>query len=158
MPSPEERHAMIAILREFPAALRETVGSLSEAQLTAKVDSDPWTIKQIVHHMADSHINSIIRLKLILTEDRPTLQAYDQDKWVTLPDVTLAPIEDTLLLLTGLHARWVLIWENLTDEQWSRVGIHTENGPMTPDDLLGVYANHCKDHLAQVKRILVQVA
>jgi len=148
-----DRHAMIETIRRFPDVLTEVVGNLTHDQLTMKIPDDPWTIQQIVHHMADSHINSIIRLKLILTNDSPTLQGYDQDAWVTLPDVA-TPIENTLLILRGLHVRWCALWDSMTEEQWNRVGIHTEMGPVTPDRLLVIYSNHCNDHLAQIKRIL----
>jgi hypothetical protein len=99
-------------------------------------------------------MNSFIRLKLILTEDNPNLKPYDQDQWAKTPDAHDIPIESSLLLLKGLHARWVVIWENMTDEDWSRTGYHPENGTMTPDDVLRIYAAHGEGHIDQIKKTL----
>src|SRR5450631_1873668 len=101
-----ERRELIDVLRNFPELLTQTVSGLSPEQLNTKSLPDEWTVQQIVHHLADSHINSIIRLKLILTTEQPTLQNYDQDAWVTLPDVQQTAIENSLLILRGLHVRW----------------------------------------------------
>ena len=158
MESAAKRAQLIDILRNFPETLTQTVSHLSQTELTTRSLPEEWTIQEIVHHLADSHMNSVIRLKLILTTERPTLQGYDQDSWVTLPDVAYTSIEESLLILRGLHVRWCALWDHLMDDQWQRVGIHTENGPVTPDDLLVTYVEHCQNHLAQIKRVLAAIA
>jgi hypothetical protein len=149
-----EKQAMIDTLRCFPAELETLVAGLSRAQLDAVPLPGVWSVQQIVHHLADSHMNSVIRLKLILTVDHPTLVGYPQDEWAVLPDVQAVPIQASLDILRGLHLRWVALFESLTPEQWTRTGFHTENGDITPEDLLPVYASHCRDHLAQIREVL----
>ncbi len=154
MKTSDERHQMIEVIRKFPEELAQAVSGLTQAQLTARPLPDEWSVQQIVHHLADSHMNSVIRLKLILTFERPTLVGYDQDAWGTLPDVWQTSIENSLMMLKGLHVRWCALWDSLTEEQWGRVGLHTEIGPVTPDDLLSTYAEHCRNHLDQIRRVL----
>jgi hypothetical protein len=149
-----ERQQRVEVIRHFPDELTATLRGLSPDALSAHAPDDPWTIQQIVHHLADSHMNSIIRLKLVLTTEYPTLVAYDQDRWVTLPDVKLN-IQASLDILRGLHRRWCAIWDSLDAEGWARAGHHTENGRVTLEDMLVTYSDHCRDHLAQIKRILV---
>jgi uncharacterized damage-inducible protein DinB len=150
----EERQRRIAIIREFPSRLTELVTPLSEEQLTARPLANEWTVKQIIHHLPDSHMNSLTRLKLILTEDHPTLQPYDQEKWALLPDVDLTPIQASLDILRGLHQRWCNLLDSLTAEQRQRTGYHSENGDMTPDDLVVMYSDHCDNHYEQITRTL----
>ncbi len=150
----EERQRRIAIIREYPVRLRALVGDLTEEELTTPYLAGEWTVKQNVHHLPDSHMNSVIRLKLILTEDRPPLKGYDQDVWAVLADVSATPIEASLTLLTGLHERWANLFVSLTDEQRQRVGIHSEIGEVTPDDLLVTYSDHCDAHIDQIERTL----
>ena len=156
MLTPEERQRRIAIIREFPARLTELVNPLSEEQLTARPLLNEWTVKQIVHHLPDSHMNSVTRLKLILTEDHPTLQPYDQEKWALLADVDQTPIQASLDILVGLHERWSNLLDSLTEEQRQRTGYHPENGDMTPDDLVVVYSDHCDAHWEQITRTLAE--
>ena len=150
----KERQILINRIRYFPAALKALVADLSDEQLNTKYLPDEWTIQQIVHHLPDSHMNSIIRLKHMLTTDNPTLQGYDQDVWVELPDVLDTPIESSLLILQGLHERWSTLFESLSDEQWERYGQHTESGKMTVEELLQYYAGHGEEHIEQIQRIL----
>lgn len=149
-----ERTTMIDRIARFPGELRVIVAPLSDEQLNARVEHDPWTIAQIVHHCADSHLNSFIRLKLVLTEEKPPLKNYDQDAWATMADQKSTPIESSLLLLTGLHQRWVATFRHITDEEWKRVGLHSEGGEMSTTDLLTNYVTHCDDHIEQIMRIL----
>jgi hypothetical protein len=104
--------------------------------------------------MVDSHTTSLNRFKLILTMDKPFLQSYDQEAWALLPDVERTPVHASLLILQGLHERWCNLLEGLTEEQWGRPGIHSELGEITPDDMLKIYADHCQNHLAQVRRVV----
>ncbi len=154
----EERQRRITIIRDFPARLTELVTPLSEAQLNARPLANEWTIRQIVHHLPDSHINSVIRLKLILTSDHPLLQPYDQEKWALLLDVDGTPIQASLDILTGLHERWCNLLDSLTDEQRQRTGYHPDNGDMTPDDLVVVYSDHCDAHVEQITRTLAAIS
>lgn len=141
-------------LREFPDTLKELIEGLTPQELTTPYNAPEWTIAQNVHHLADSHMNSFIRLKLILTEDNPLLKPYRQEAWATLADANHADVEVSLSLLRGLHARWVQIFESLTDEQWARTGIHPEAGTMTPASLAETYADHCRAHLKQIQDVL----
>lgn len=154
MPLNEEQIERIDIIRNFPAELEALVSHLTDEQLTTHYLEGEWTVAQNVHHLADSHMNSIIRLKLILTEDEPFLKDYIQDEWAELPDANHALIHQSLMLLNGLHQRWATIFENVADEDWQRFGMHETNGKMTVDDLLRIYANHCAAHIDQIKRTL----
>lgn len=154
MLAPEERARRIAIIRQFPTRLTALVAGLSDEQLNTAYLPGEWTVRQIVHHLPDSHINSVVRLKLILTEDHPALKPYDQAAWAELADVAATPIEASLTLLRGLHQRWAILFECLTDEQRARAGYHPENGDMTPDDLLVLYSDHCDIHDEQIRRTL----
>src|SRR3954470_23264427 len=137
-----QRRELIEQIRELPARLRERVSGLTAAQLTTHFQAGEWTVAQNVHHLADSHMNSFIRMRLILTEERPTLKPYDQDLWAELADSGTIALEESLSLLDGLHRRWVRVFESLSDAEWQRVGLHPENGEVTVDDLLRIYAAH----------------
>lgn len=148
------RREMIDKIRRLPAEMEALVRDLDyDTLITHHLDTE-WSVQQIVHHVADSHMNSFIRLRLVLTEDHPPLKPYDQDKWAELPDTPAIPIEASLSILRGLHARWVVLFESLTDEQWTRKGYHPDNGDMTPDDMLRNYADHGEIHLDQIRRVL----
>ncbi|MEM7129293.1 MAG: DinB family protein [Chloroflexota bacterium] len=154
MYSSAERNTMIERIARFPLELQELVASLSDEQLNAKVDHDPWTIAQIVHHCANSHMNSFVRLKLVLTEERPPLKGYDQDAWALMADENSTPIDPSLTILKGLHQRWVTTFYHISEEEWGRVGLHSEDGEMRTIDLLTNYVTHCDEHIDQIKRIL----
>src|ERR1041384_523938 len=119
------RTEAIAALAELPASMREAVRGLSEAQLDTPYRPGGWTVRQVVHHVPDSHMNAFIRLKLALTEDNPTIKPYDQDAFATLPDQRL-PIEPSLALLDGLHARWDAVLRAMTLQQFARPWFHPE--------------------------------
>lgn len=148
-----QRQEKIETIRRFPEAFAAVVSPLTSEVLNTKSLADEWTIQQIVHHMADSHMNAFIRLKLVLTTEGPTLVGYDQERWVTLPDVKLS-IHVSLNILRGIHERWCAVWDSLTDADWARTGVHTQNGLIDVDDLLTTYDLHCREHLDQVRRIL----
>ena len=149
-----ERQTRIDRIRRFPAELTALVENLTEAQLSAKTIEGEWTVQQIVHHLPDSHMNSVTRLKLILTEDKPTIQPYDQELWAELYDVWHTPIEASLLILRGLHERWCNLFESVDEEQWTREGFHPEIGDITVTDLLQIYSDHCDEHIDQINRVL----
>ena len=149
-----QRREMIDEIRNLPARLRERVRGLTDAQLTTHFQPHEWTVAQNVHHLADSHMNSFIRLRLILTEEHPTLKPYDQHLWAMLADSGTTALEESLSILDGLHARWVRLFESLDDAAWQRSGLHPENGEVTLEDMLQIYAAHGQGHIEQIGRAL----
>jgi hypothetical protein len=150
----DQRRELIEKIRVFPAQLRARIAGLTDEQLTTHFLEGEWTVAQNVHHVVDSHMNSYVRCKLIATEDRPALRAYDQDRWAELPDASDADVSASLALLANLHMRWVRFWERLPDDAWQRAGMHPENGAMTLDDILQTYADHGRAHIDQIQRTL----
>jgi hypothetical protein len=150
----DERQVLIDKLRRLPAQLAELTQGLTPEQLTTPYLPGEWTVAQNVHHVADSHLNSYLRCKLMLTEDHPTLKPYDQDVWAALPDAQNADLTSSLALLTGLHARWVLFWQTLPQGAWTRTGYHPENGEVRLVDQLIYYAAHGEGHIDQITRTL----
>lgn len=150
----QERLLLIDKIRHLPTQLEELVIGLSVPELTTHFLANEWTVAQNVHHLADSHMNSYIRCKLILTEENPPLKPYDQDAWAALPDAQSAEIATSLTLLKQLHARWVTFWETLPTGAWGRTGVHPENGSMTLDAILRSYAAHGEAHIEQITRTL----
>jgi hypothetical protein len=148
--TPGKRTAWIRQIAEAPAALRAAVTGLTEAQLDTPYRPDGWTIRQVVHHVPDSHLNAYIRFKWTLTESNPTIKPYDQEAWATLADTRLTPVSVSLDLLEAVHRRWVVLLESVKEEDWQRPLIHPESGPMTLDKLLQMYAWHGRHHLAHV--------
>lgn len=149
----ELRGAAIDALEGFPQRIREAVQGLSDAQLDTPYRPEGWTVRQVVHHVADSHMNALIRVKLTLTEDTPTIKPYDEKAWSTLADVTL-PVEVSLVLIDAVHVRWVAVVSALPVEQFSRSFFHPELGAeMTIDQLLQHYAWHSHHHLAHITEL-----
>lgn len=143
------RAELIGEIEAAPRLLRQAVEGLSEAQLNTRYKN--WTIRQIVHHIADSHVNSYIRFKWTLTEETPTIKAYDEAKWVALADSRQGDIAPALSLLDGLHQRWVQLLRSLTPEQWSRSFRHPETGQLVVlSAAVGYYAWHGKHHTGQI--------
>ncbi len=154
MLTPEEKNVLIDALRTFPTQLEALVIDLTDSQLETAFLNGEWTVAQNVHHVADSHMNAYIRTKLLLTKDHPTLNAYDQDVWANLPDVHATRIELSLSIIRGLHARWVALYESLTDDQFARTGLHPDNGVVSVEGLIRTYADHSRAHLDQITRTL----
>jgi len=148
-PSSEHRAEWIEVLEKAPGALREAVAGLSEDRLDAKYRN--WTIRQIVHHLADSHTQCYTRFKWTLTEDRPTIKPYDETRWSELADARTGDVGTSLALLDGLHARWVFFLRNLSDADYRRVFHHPETG-QSPSlgEVLGAYAWHSRHHTGQI--------
>jgi hypothetical protein len=152
---PERRAELIAVIEKAPANLRKTVAGLSEEQLNTRYRN--WTIRQIVHHLPDSHVNSYIRFKWALTEEQPTIKAYHEDRWAALEDSRTGDIEAPLALLEGLHACWVLLLRSMTEPDFSRSFIHPETGKsVSLNDALCYYAWHCRHHTAQINWVWEQ--
>jgi uncharacterized damage-inducible protein DinB len=145
-----ERQELIQQIAETPAKLREAVKNLNNQQLDTPYRPGGWTVRQVVHHLPDSHMNSYIRFKLAITEDKPTIKTYDEKSWAELFEARTAPIEVSLALLETLHQRWVLFLRSLRPADFARQFNHPENGLMTVDGLLGLYAWHGRHHVAHV--------
>ncbi|GAP21383.1 DinB family protein [Leptolinea tardivitalis] len=155
MTSQSERNALVAQIKNFPIELEALLAQYPETMFDIPVKPGEWTIRQIVHHLADAHMNALIRMKLVLTEDKPILKPYDQDKWARQADIEL-PIQSSLLILRGLHERWAELLSNLPDDDWNRAGIHLENGLVTLDQLLKLYSGHGQTHLDQIRQLSVR--
>jgi uncharacterized damage-inducible protein DinB len=143
------RQAQIETLRLLPERLRAAVSGLSQAQLDTPYRDGGWTVRQVVHHLADSHTNSFIRFKLALTEDWPTIKPYDQAAWARLADSGLA-IDGSLVFIDSLHARWVALLGSLSDADFERGFNHPENGRQTLGHALALYAWHSGHHTAHI--------
>ncbi|WP_141433553.1 YfiT family bacillithiol transferase [Bacillus sp. 03113] len=151
----EHREEWIKVLAELPVLLKKSVMNLNEEQLNTEYRPGGWTIRQVIHHIADSHMNSFIRFKLSLTEDSPIIKPYDEKKWAELYDTRSAPIEISLALIESLHERWVLLLNSLNEKQFSRSFIHPEDQKTIPlDNALGLYAWHSRHHLSHITELL----
>jgi uncharacterized damage-inducible protein DinB len=140
---------LIAEIEKAPVQLRQTVAELTDAQLDTKYRN--WTIRQIVHHLADSHVNSYIRCKWALTEDTPTIKAYFEDRWAALADSREGPIEASLALFDAIHARWVQLLRMLSPADFERSFVHPETGQtIRLDTLLTYYPWHARHHMSQI--------
>jgi uncharacterized damage-inducible protein DinB len=147
--TPESRAAHIEVLRQLPDRLRAAISGLSDAQLDTLYREGGWTVRQVVHHLADSHANSYIRFKLALTEDSPTIKPYDEAAWARLPDSRI-PVEPSLDFLAGVHARLVALLESMTEEDFQRAFNHPERGRMTLGTNLALYDWHSRHHTAHI--------
>jgi uncharacterized damage-inducible protein DinB len=148
----DDRLSAIVALADLPTELRNAVQGLNYAQLNTPYREGGWTVRQVVHHIADSHMNAFIRVRLALTEDWPTIKPYNEAAWATLHDAT-APIEWSLELLESLHARWVMMLQSLTEEQWQRGFRHPESGQMTVEFATLVYGWHSHHHVAHINHL-----
>jgi uncharacterized damage-inducible protein DinB len=147
----DERRNFIAQVAAAPARMREAVSGLDDVQLDTPYRDGGWSVRQVVHHVPDSHLNAYCRLKITLTEENtPTIRPYDEATWAKLPDMFQTPIEVSLTLLESLHARWVGLWSSLEDEDFARTFNHPEHGVRTLDWLLALYAWHGRHHVAHI--------
>lgn len=145
-----DRRDMIAKIQQLPALVEAAVKGLNDDQLNTPYRQGGWTVRQVVHHLADSHLNAFVRMKLILTEERPTLKPYDQDDWARLADAADAPVQSSLSIIRGLHDRWTVLLESVPGSSWSRSAFHPEIGEVTLEHMLAMYANHGKHHVGQI--------
>lgn len=143
------RQEGLAAIRDLPDRLRAAVAGLTDAQLDTPYRPGGWTVRQLIHHLADSHLNAYCRWKLALTEPHPRIKPYDQEAWATLPDSRLPP-GVSLDLLTALHARWTTVLETMTEADFGRTLDHPETGPARLDRMLHHYAWHGRHHTAHV--------
>ncbi|MBL0937931.1 MAG: putative metal-dependent hydrolase [Gemmatimonadaceae bacterium] len=148
--TPDERTGFIERLAQQTASMATIMDGLEESDWGNPYRPGGWTVQQLVHHVADSHANALIRLKVALTEDVPTIKPYDQDAWVTLADCSLPP-HVSLMMFMAVQTRLISVLHSLDDAQFRRRFLHPENGPMTVDQLLALYAWHGDHHIAQLQ-------
>jgi hypothetical protein len=150
-PIPGTREEKIAKIDRLPDDLQKAVERLTDQQLDTPYRHGGWTVRQVVHHLADSHMNAYARVRLLLTEDDPALKPYDQDKWAELPDARTLPVAVSIALLRPLHVRFAAAFRNAPPDAWSRTASHPEYGRLTLDRLLNEYAWHGHHHLEQIE-------
>jgi uncharacterized damage-inducible protein DinB len=152
-PTAEERRRMIEEMERMPAALRAAVRGLSPQQVETPYREGGWTVRQVVHHVPESHMNAYIRFKLALTEEQPTIKPYAEDLWAKLPDVESTPLEVSLTLLESLHGRFVHVLRSMQPEDWKRSFEHPQLGPMPLEKNLALYSWHGRHHLAHITEL-----
>ena len=151
--TPQQKEAFLEDIARTPANMRAAIRGLTETQLNTPYRPEGWTVRQVVHHVPDSHLNSYVRFKLALTEDDPTIKPYAEDRWAELADTSTTPVAVSLTLLESLHDRWVRLLRALTAAQWQRTYRHPELGPMTLEKTLALYAWHGKHHVAHITEL-----
>jgi uncharacterized damage-inducible protein DinB len=144
-----QRRASMGAVAEAPSKLKAAVAGLSEEQLDTPYRPGGWTVRQVVHHLPDSHMNAFVRFKLALTENEPTIKPYDEARWAELADAR-APVEPSLILLESLHERWLALLNSLKPADWRRTFRHPERGTMTLGETLELYAWHGRHHVAHI--------
>jgi hypothetical protein len=146
----ERRAQLIDQIKQAPAQLRQALAGLTEEQIDSTYRPGGWTVRQVVHHLPDSHMNLYVRFRLALTEDEPTIKPYNQEHWAALEDARTAPVELSLSLLESLHRRFVLLLRSLRPEDFARTFRHPELGVVTLDKYLGMAAWHGRHHIAHI--------
>ena len=146
----KQRPEWIAAIANLPEQLHRATAGLTPEQLETRYRPDGWTVRQLVHHIADSHMNANLRVRLALTEDSPLIRPYFEDRWAELADARTEEIEVSLELLSALHRRWTVLWKSLTEAEFARTYRHTEMGEMKLDQVLALYAWHSAHHLAHL--------
>ena len=148
--TPDERRQAIDAIAQTPERLKAAIAGLTPEQLDTPYRPGGWTVRQVIHHVPESHMNSYIRFKLALTEEEPTIKPYDEALWAKLGDVQETPIEVSLTLLDALHKRWVIVLRGMRPEDFRRRLVHPERGTMTLDDVLTTYSWHGPHHVAHI--------
>jgi hypothetical protein len=148
------RAALIDVIEQTPRTIRSLVAPLTEAQLDVAYRAGGWTIRQVVHHVPESHMNAYIRMKLAVTEEMPTVKAYDEARWAELPDVGSTPVTVSLDLLDALHRRWVPFLRGLSEAEFRRTYVHPEQGSVPLYETLALYAWHGRHHAAHIENAL----
>jgi uncharacterized damage-inducible protein DinB len=146
----QQRQTLISRIEETPARLRAAVGGLTDEQLDTPYREGGWTVRQVVHHVPESHLNSYVRFKLALTEDEPTIKPYFEDRWAELDDARTAPIALSLDLLEAVHGRWVWFLRSLKTKDFERAFQHPDLGKVTLDKNVALYAWHGRHHVAHI--------
>lgn len=149
--SPEERKAVIQSITDLPKNLRAAVHGLNQQQIDTPYREGGWTVRQTVHHIADSHMQGSIRIRLALTDDWPRIITYRQERWAELPDTKTLPVEVSLELLEGLQARWAELLRSISSDDWSQRGCtHPEHGRQSVESIAALYAWHGRHHTAHI--------
>ena len=148
--TPEQRQELLHNIEQAPGRLREAVKGLSERQLDTPYRPQGWTVRQVAHHVPDSHLNAYIRFKLALTEEEPTIKPYAEDRWARLADTQATPVEVSLALLDSLHDRWVRLMRSFEPDDWKRTFRHPERGVVSLEMNLAIYAWHGRHHVAHI--------
>jgi len=148
--SADDRLLFIEQIAETPANLRAALEDLTEEQLNTPYRPGGWTVRQVVHHVPDSHMNSYIRFRWALTEDDPPVKGYDEARWAELPDARTGPVDMSLILLDALHVRWTALLRSLSEQDLARTFRHSELGPLRLDKVLALYAWHGRHHVAHI--------
>lgn len=148
-----ERQACITDIEQTPANLRAAVAGLTPEQIETPYRPEGWTVRQVTHHLPDSHLNGYVRFKLALTEDEPQIKTYMEDLWAELPDTRQTPIEVSLTLTDALHTRWTILLKALSDEEWRRTFLHPVLGAMRLEQTVALYAWHGKHHVAHIRSL-----
>ena len=152
-PSEEQRKKLIEDIAQTPAALRAAVNGLSPERIETPYRDGGWTVRQVVHHVPESHMNAYIRFKLALTEDQPTVKPYEEDRWAKLSDVQSTPLEVSLSLLELLHDRWVRVLKSIRPEEWKRSFKHPQLGVVPLEKNLCLYSWHGRHHVAHITEL-----
>lgn len=150
--NPTERSRHIETIEHTPATFLSLTKGRTDAQLDAPYRPGGWTVRQVVHHVPDSHMNAYIRMKFAVTEDGPAIKPYDEAKWAELPEARTGPTEMSLALLDALHRRWVMFLRALTDADFGKAYLHPEMGRVTLDEALALYSWHCRHHGGHIKK------
>jgi hypothetical protein len=149
----DERREKIARIEALPSLLEVAVRGLTETQLDTPYREGGWTVRQVVHHLADSHMNAFVRAKLIVCENNPMLKPYNQDDWARTVDGRALPVQSSLLIVKGLHERWAAFLKSLPDDAWSRTAQHPELGAVTLERQLIIYSGHGDKHLGHINGV-----
>ena len=149
-PSEQQIKQFISEIEQAPLRLRSAIAWLSERQLETPYRPGGWTVRQVVHHLPESHMNAYVRMKLALTEENPTIKPYDEARWAETPDVRATPIATSLTLLEALHQRWATLLKELGPADLARTFIHPESGPWTVAKYIALYAWHGKHHVSHI--------
>ena len=149
----EERKRLVDTIAEVPERLRQALAGLNGKQLDTPYREGGWTVRQVTHHLADSHMNGYVRFKLALTEENPTVKPYNEAAWAELADSRITPIDVSTSLVNHLHARWVVLLRSLKPADWEKILTHPEAGVMSLDQMLSMYAWHGAHHLAHITEL-----
>jgi len=156
--SHEQRDKFVDEIAQAPALLGSAVEGLSDLQLDTPYRPGGWTVRQVVHHVPDSHLNSYTRFRLALTEEEPVIKPYHEDRWAELPDARTAPVEASLRLLECLHSRWVGLLRSLSEGQWKRTFRHPDLGLISLEQNAALYAWHGRHHVAHIVNLRQRMA
>jgi hypothetical protein len=151
---PATRAAHIQTIEQLPARIRALVSGLTDQRLDTPYRPGGWTVRQVVHHVPDSHLNAYIRMKLAVTEDAPAIKTYEEGRWAELPEAKTGPIAMSVDLLDALHRRWVAFLRALPESEYRKTFIHPEWGRVPVDEAIAMYAWHCRHHAAHIEQAI----